>query len=138
MRRLPAALALIGGTLLLYAGLSGNAGLWELVGEAVKPFLEDPGQRAILEVVIRILIVLAGLGGLSVIAGGVLVYYDKILLGKILIFLGAATGLIGIIIGVFVTVGRGGTVTDYFVQGLNGTAGLVGVLLAYAARRWAG
>lgn len=135
MRTLAATLALIGGALLVYAGLSGNAGLWELVGEAVKVFLEDPGQRQILEWTIRVLIVIASLGGFSVIAGGLLIYWDKKLIGQILIFVGAATGLIGIVVGVLMTTSQGGSVTDYFVNQLNGTAGLVGVLLSYAARR---
>lgn len=130
-------MAFLGGALLLYAGLSGSAQIWAFIGEAVKPFLEDPAQRAILEWTIRVLMVLASLGGLSVIAGGYLVYKDRKLPGKILIFLGAATGLIGLVLGVALTMSEGGSMMDYFVKRLNGTAGLAGVLLSYAARRLA-
>lgn len=136
-KRTAALLAYVGGALLLYAGVSGNAGLWDAVGAFVGPMIEDPAQRALVEVVIQIFIVLAGLGGIAVIIGGYLVSHDRVLLGKVLIFLGAATGLIGILIGVGVTMAEGGGFTDYFTDRLNGTAGTVGVIMAWFARRWA-
>lgn len=137
MRRLPGALAVVGGALLLYAGVSGNAALWSVIGDVVRPFIQDPGQRVILTVVVKILTVVASLGGLSVVAGGILIYKDRKVLGKFLVFFGAATGLIGLILGVMLTVGQGGTMTQYFTERLNGVAGLVGVILSYVARRLA-
>lgn len=134
-RRTAAALAFLGGALLIYAGLSGNVGFWSTLEELVRPHVQDPAQRATLTFVIRILIVLASLGGFSVLAGGVLFLRDRMLLGKLLVFLGAASGLIGIVVGVALTLSQGGTLADYFTNQLNGTAGLVGVLVSYASRK---
>lgn len=133
-RTVAAILAFAGGALLLYAGLA-SAEIWVTIGEIIKPFVEDPQQRQIVTIILQVVIFVAGLGGLAVIGGGVAMLYQKELLAKILIFLGAATGLLGIIIGIALTLARGGTVAGYFVNQLNGIAGLAGVLLAYASRK---
>lgn len=133
-RTVAAILAFAGGALLIFAGLA-NAELWVTIGEIIKPFIEDPQQRQIVTIAIQVVIFIAGLGGFAVIGGGVAMLYKKELLAKVLIFLGAATGLLGIVIGIMLTLARGGTVAGYFVDQLNGVAGLVGVLLAYASRK---
>lgn len=133
-RKVAAVLAFAGGALLIYAGLA-NAEIWVTIGEIIKPFFEDPGQRELVTIALQVVIFIAGIGGFAVIAGGVAMLYEKELLAKILIFLGAATGLLGIIIGIALTLARGGTVVGYFTDQLNGLAGLVGVLLAYASRK---
>lgn len=133
-RTVAAILAFAGGALLLFAGLA-NVELWVTIGEIVKPFFEDPQQRQIVTIAIQVVIFIAGLGGFAVIGGGIAMLYNKELLAKVLIFLGAATGLLGIIIGIALTLARGGTVVGYFVNQLNGFAGLAGVLLAYASRK---
>lgn len=133
-RTVAAILAFAGGALLLFAGLA-NVELWVTIGEIVKPFFEDPQQRQIVTIAIQVVIFIAGLGGFAVIGGGIAMLYNKELLAKVLIFLGAATGLLGIIIGIALTLARDGTVVGYFVNQLNGFAGLAGVLLAYASRK---
>lgn len=133
-RKVAALLAFAGGALLIYAGLA-NPEIWVTIGAAIKPFFDDPGQREIVALALEVVIFIARLGGFAVIAGGVAMLYEKELLAKILIFLGAATGLLGIIIGIALTLARGGTVVEYFTDQLNGLAGLAGVLLSYASRK---
>lgn len=134
-RRTAALLAYLGGALLLYSGVSGNVALWETVGAFVAPLLGDPAQRGLLEVVLHVLMVLASLGGAAVVLGGYLFTRDRVVAGKLLVFLGAATGLVGLVIGILLTMAQGGAFADYFATRLNGTAGAFGVLAAWAARR---
>lgn len=132
--RTAALLAYLGGALLLYAGVSGNVFLWETVGGFVAPMFQDPAQRGLVEVILHVVMVVASLGGAAVVIGGYLFSRDRVVAGKLLVFLGAATGLIGIVLGILLTMSAGGEFTDYFADRLNGTAGTFGVLLAYAAR----
>ena len=78
--------------------------------------------------------IIAGLGGVAVIIGVILVVKDKIGLGKFIIGLGAGMGLIGLIIFIIMSVWVGALAS--IIYGIiNGSYGLLGVILTIFARR---
>ncbi|UCF49830.1 MAG: hypothetical protein JSU91_08790, partial [Thermoplasmatales archaeon] len=86
-------IALVAGIFLIIGGISGLA-TWETIKDFVTEHIAD---NNIIQVVFAILIFIASLGGISVIAGGILIGKSKVRLGKLIITLGAGLGLIGLI-----------------------------------------
>jgi hypothetical protein len=76
-----------------------------------------------------ILIFIASLGGLSVIAGGLLIGKNKVGTGKFLIALGAGLGLIGLLISIYIGYTEGSlTIGSFF------SVGVIGLILSIVAR----
>jgi len=119
-------LAIVAGVLLLVTGITGVP-LMEKIKELVtKNISSDPN----LGLVFVVLILIASLGGILVVAGGGLLYKDKVGPGKIVITIGAGAGLIGLIFTIVVWTYEmtAPTLTIPFILGL------VGVVLSVAAR----
>ena len=119
-------LAVTAGIILLIAGITGVA----LMGK-IHDIVTGYGiTNEIMELVFAVLILLASLGGILVLAGGGLLYKDKVGGGKILIAIGTGAGLIGLIFSVIVWIKdmSAPTLTLSFILGL------VGVILSVAAR----
>lgn len=125
--KLGAIVAFIGGILLVIAGGVGMAPLLTDIKEVVEERTDNEDVINIL----KILIYLAALGGISVILGGILMYLDFPLAAKILIMLGAGIGIIGLLIG-FLTAWWGGQAGEYF-NSLTSTIGGLGALLSIVA-----
>ena len=89
-------IAIIAGILLLIAGVSGFAA-WEAIKDFVTTNVID---NSVVQIVFAILIFIASLGGIAVIAGGLLLGKNKVGTGKFLITLGAGLGLIGLIFSI--------------------------------------
>lgn len=119
-------LAIAAGILLLITGITG-VGLMEKIKELVT---KNISSDATIGLIFVVLILLASFGGILVMAGGGLLYKDKVRPGKILITIGTGAGLIGLIIAVVVWVYEmsAPTLTIPFILGL------VGVILSVAAR----
>jgi len=119
-------LAIVAGVLLLVTGITGVP-LWEKIKEIVT---KNISSDATVGLVFVALILLASLGGILVMAGGGLLFKDKVGPGKILITIGAGAGLIGLIIMVVIWIYEmtAPTLTIPFILGL------VGVILSVAAR----
>jgi len=121
-------IALIAGILLIIGGISGLA-TWETIKDFVTTHIAD---NSIIQIVFAILIFIASLGGLSVIAGGLLIGKNKIGLGKFIIALGAGLGLIGLIFSLIVTYIEGNfTIGSFF------SIGVIGLILSIVARKLA-
>jgi hypothetical protein len=118
-------LALLAGILLLISGISGLA-TWEIIKNFVTENIID---NTIVQFVFAILIFIASLGGLSVIAGGILIGKNKIRTGKFLILLGAGMGLIGLIFSVVVAYVEGSLTLGSFFS-----IGTIGLVLSIIAR----
>ena len=117
--------AIIAGVLLLIAGLSGAAA-WE----SIKTFVSNNvADNSAIQMVFAILIFIASFGGLVIILGGLLIWKNKVGVGKFLIALGAGFGLIGLIISIVVAVIE----IDYLIGGFL-TIGGIGLLLSIVAR----
>jgi len=122
------ALAVIAGILLLIAGVSGLA-TWQAVRDFVVTYIVD---NSIVELVFAFLIFIASLGGISVIAGGLLIGKHKLGTGKFLITLGAGLGLIGLIVAIIIAYTEGNLTLGSFFS-----IGIIGLILSIIARMMA-
>lgn len=118
-------IAIVAGILLLIAGVSGLA-TWETIKDFVTTHVMD---NSIVQIVFAILIFIASLGGIAVIAGGLLIGKNKIGTGKFLIALGAGLGLIGLIFSVLVAYVEGNLTIGSFLS-----IGSIGLILSIVAR----
>ena len=118
-------IAFLAGILLLISGISGLA-TWETIKNFVTQNIID---NTIVQFIFAILIFIASLGGLSVIAGGILIGKNKIRTGKFLIMLGAGMGLIGLIFTVAVAYVEGSLTLGSFFS-----IGTIGLVLSIIAR----
>ncbi len=117
--------AIVAGTLLLIAGVSGAA-TWQAIKEFVAS--QFPGNE-ILEIIFVILIFIASLGGIAVIIGGLLIGKKKIGTGRTFILLGAGMGIIGLIFSSIVAYSEGNLTLGSFLS-----IGTIGIVLSIAAR----
>jgi hypothetical protein len=121
-------LAVIGGICLIIGGGVGMAPLLMEIQPVVEENISDDER---ISNTFRILILLASLGGIAVILGGVLIYLEFIFAAKILIALGAGIGIFGLLIGLGLAWYAGEM--DAYFNGILTTIAGVGVLLAVAA-----
>ena len=120
-------IAMVGGVLMLVAGLTGAAA-WENIGELAQDLVGNDS----LNLVFQVLVVLGGLGGLIVILGGLLFRKkDKVKFGKALIAIGAGFGLIGL--AIFILLALMGEEMIATLVGVLGI-GFAGLVLSIAAR----
>jgi hypothetical protein len=118
-------IAIIAGILLFIAGINGAA-----AGETIKEFVNDHfADNIIVQYIFVVLIFIASLGGISVIAGGLLIGKDKVGTGKFLIVLGAGIGLIGLIFSSYVAYKEGNLTIGSFCS-----VGAIGIILSIVAR----
>lgn len=117
--------AIVSGILLLIAGVSGVAA-WETIKDFVTIHIMD---NKIVQNIFVILIFIASLGGIAVIAGGLLIGKDKIVTGKFLIALGAGFGLISLIFSIVVAyIEKNLTISSFL------SVGAIGLILSILAR----
>ncbi|MFH0815343.1 MAG: hypothetical protein V1934_00800 [Methanobacteriota archaeon] len=122
--------AIAGGLCLLLAGITGYAA-WSSIRDIIVTYVSnDP----LVHDIFYYLLIIAGLGGLAVILGGLLIGWDKVGVGKFLIALGAGMGLIGFLIS-FVL---------WYLNGMEGAfaiggsiLGFIGIVLSIIARQMA-
>ena len=118
-------IAIAAGILLLIAGVSGVA-TWETIKDFVTTHIMN---NNIVQIVFVVLIFIASLGGIAVIAGGLLIGKDKIGTGKFLISLGAGLGLIGLIFSIVVAyIEKDLTISSFL------SIGAIGLILSIVAR----
>lgn len=118
-------IAIVAGILLLISGVSGLA-TWKIIKNFVTTYIID---NNIIQIVFTILIFIASLGGILVIAGGLLLGKNRIKTGKLLISLGAGLGLIGLIFSIFVAYTEENlTIGSFF------SIGTIGLILSIVAR----
>lgn len=120
-------LAIIAGILLLLSGGSGVTSILTLekIGDALAPSIFD---SKVFILFFSILLILASLGGISVIFGGVLIGRKKVLLGKILIQIGSGAGILGLFIIIFLAIKNNSILSGGFFS-----LGTLGVILAALA-----
>ena len=119
-------IGLIGGILLLVAGVTGVAA-WEQIQSWVFGFLP---RNIVIAGAFAVLIFIAALGGLIVMVGSFFLLKEKIFAGKFFIFMGVGVGLIGFLIGLIVSIG-----TISIFSFLNVGMGFIGIVLSIVARR---
>jgi hypothetical protein len=130
-------LALVGGILMILAGLTGSIGI---LGTAFTELqAQFPQYADLIGWVLLILTFVSSLGGIAVIIGGFLVLGGRLTTGKLIIGLGAGIGLIGVLIGLISGLAQGyGLYTSFIaVFAVGQTLGWVGVILSIFARIFA-
>lgn len=136
--RTPFLLALVGGILLWIAGATGSVGIAGTITEILASIPELTPFVDVLNLIYYILLLLAGLGGITVIGGGWLMTTNRLGTGKFLIGIGAGMGLVSLIIQIaqnVYTVGAGAAL-DIFMATAMTTTG-VGIILSIIGRRTA-
>jgi len=125
-------LCILGGIIMIISSLVGSVSFFALVFGIVSDLFGSEVALA-LSIVLTIFAIIAGLGGIAVIIGVILVTRDKIGLGKFIIGLGAGMGLIGLIIFIITNFMAGPLAIVYAL--ISGGIGLFGVILTIFARR---
>jgi len=118
-------IAIIAGVLLLVSGVNGIAA-WSEIENFV---INNIADNFVIQIIFVVLIFIASLGGIAVIAGGLLIGKNKVRTGKFLIALGAGLGLIGLIISIYVGYSEGSLTMGSFFS-----IGAIGLILSIIAR----
>jgi hypothetical protein len=93
-------LAVLGGLLMLGSGYSSRGFLYAALGYAeprVSDFLSGAAANTAI-VAIAILELLIGLGGLTVLVGGLMIFAHHTTTGRVLVYLGGGAGLLGLLV----------------------------------------
>lgn len=125
--QLAAALAFFAGLVFVAVGWNGTrivAGFVELLAE-ITPW-PDPAMR----VTAAILGLISPLSGALVIAGAILILYDRVRLGKLVVLLGTGAGIVSLVLFFVLLVRRPGRVLAH--EGV--VPALIGIVLSLAAR----
>lgn len=128
--RIAGYMAIVGGILILIGGGTGMAGFLQELSDIIQEMLGSKNQTV--ETIFWILIVIAALGGLAVIIGGLLFLKNYVIAGKILIALGAGFGIIGLILGL-ISAAYQGEELKYFAWLTTSLMG-IGLVLSLIAR----
>jgi hypothetical protein len=125
------ALAIIAGILLLTSGTRGPTGTYQLLQQELPKIIQNQQVLQIANTIAAILIVISLAGGLSVLAGAILIYKDHVSAAKLLISLGAGVGISWLIM-LAISLIATGQVAAVIAQ--HSSLGWIGVILAFAAR----
>ncbi|TFG33701.1 hypothetical protein EU527_06985 [Candidatus Thorarchaeota archaeon] len=134
--KVPFILCIIGGALMLYAGVVGSVGIWEHILAYATTIA--PGAADIVAWILVILANIASLGGIAVLVGGYLLTTDRVGTGKFIIGIAAGLGIFGFIMLIYNMYMSLGVVA--FTELLNilaTTASILGPVLTIVARMMA-
>jgi hypothetical protein len=131
--KLPFAIGVIGGVLMISAGAVGGIGLWAYL-PLIIAILGMPAEVAyFVNILLSILNWIAALGGFAVIAGFALLLFNRMRTGRFIIGLGASMGILSFIL----------LLVGYFLAGISpvvwpviilNSPGLLGAILVIIAQ----
>lgn len=125
INRAAGTVGIIGG---LFLAISGSVGMVSTL-QFIKSVLENLNILSPeIRMVFNVLILLAALGGITVIIGGYLIYKDFHRIGKILVIIGCGVGLFGLIIQAFLA-WLNGSLTEFKTY-MTSTLQGIGILLS--------
>ena len=129
-------LCLIGGILIILQGWIGSIGFFEKL-TLIQTIPELQPIYPIIEILLYILTAIAGLGGIAVVIGGILLTTDRVGTGKFIVGLGAGMSLIGLIINLVQSIWIAGTAAPLidFAREAIQTLGWIGIILSIIGRR---
>lgn len=140
MRIVPSILAIVSGILMLSVSWTGGPGLLTGVLSFIQDYVSQnfSSQYASLlvlsiTIVERILSILAGLGGITVILGGIVLIRIK-WLGKFLITMGSGVTILTLLFLLGQTMFQGGSATTELFQVMLNSTGWIAVILSLIAR----
>ena len=123
--------SVVAAVLLLVSGIRGPVGTYEFVREQLPVFIQNPQILQVADTVALVLIAISLAGGLSVLAGGFLIYRNHIGTGKLLIGLGAGVGIPWLIMLAITLITTQQLAT---VIAQHSSIGWIGVILAFVAK----
>jgi hypothetical protein len=125
-------LCLVGGLLVMLAGVSGTIQLMEELllsnGDAM-----DPTALMTVEIVTGMLVLLTGLGGMGIVASGIILTTRRVQLGRILVALFTGMGVLGLAANLVQLVMVGTLAMDLMHQ-VGQSLGWIGAMFAIIAR----
>ena len=124
-------LAATAGILLLVSGIRGPTGTYQLLQQELPKVTQNQQVLQIANIIATIFIAIALAGGVSVLAGAILIYKNHIRTAKLLIGLGAGVGIPWLIMLAISLITTGQLAT---VIAQHSSIGWIGVILAFAAR----
>ncbi|MEO9362464.1 MAG: hypothetical protein ABI348_01065 [Nitrososphaera sp.] len=132
--KLAGILAVASGLLFLVSGYHPSTVIYDLVVAGLKEYTtKDVWQVAIVPV--GILALVAQLGGIVVIIGGVLFFKDRITSGKFLVMIGTGQGILTIILSLVLGLASEGTnFLSSYVLWFTGTAAGIGIICSIISR----
>ena len=116
--------------MIFIGGGAGMVGFLQDLEKIIEELLGEP--NLVVQIIFWILILIAALGGIAVMIGGLLLYKERIITGKVLITLGAGIGIIGLIIGIVTAINQGETVA--FFAWITTSFSGIGIILSIIAR----
>lgn len=131
--RLALLLGIISGVLLIISGGTGGVGLWALLPWLVAVLGLPVEVAAVVNLVLTILLYVAGLGGVSVIIGSLLFSWGRVRLGRLIVGLGAGIGVISLALSL-AQMYLAGILNVTFLLALSQTPGWAGAVLSIVAR----
>lgn len=123
-RKIASILAYVSGIFLLLSGVSGFS-TWAKIGSIVLDVVDFFWLR----ILFLILLIVAWLGGISVIIGGYLFSKKKILTGRILVTVGSGAGVLSFVFNLIVAIWTGEIVLAWFFSSAT-----IGVILSIIAQ----
>ena len=126
-----AVLAIIAGTLLVVSGTRGPIGIYQFILQKLPSIIHNELFLSIVGATALVLIIISMLGGFIVIVAGYLIYRGHGTTGKLLIGLGAGSGIPWLIL-LFVTLVTARDTSSVLAQ--HSIIGWMGIIAALAAR----
>ncbi len=91
-------IAMVAGILLLVTGTQGPIGLYQTIGDLLPNLTQNQQILQLADVIAAIFIAIALAGGLAVIAGGIIILFNHVTVGKFVVAIGTGAGLIWLIL----------------------------------------
>jgi hypothetical protein len=125
-------LCLVGGILMMLAGVSGTI---QLMGELLlsNEDVLDPTAMMTVEIVTGMLVLLTVLGGLGIIASGIILTTRRLYLGRILVALFTGMGVLGLVTNL-AQLAMVGTLAMDLLHQVGQSLGWIGAIFAIIAR----
>lgn len=124
-------IATIAGLLLLLTGFQGPIGLYQTITDLLPNLIQNQQILQIADVIAAIFIAIALAGGLAVIAGGILILYNHVTIGKFVIAIGTGAGIIWLILLIITLLT---TLQFATIIARNTFFGWIGLILSFIAR----
>lgn len=131
--KIPFILCIIGGALMIYAGVVGSIGFWDnLISYAATI---APGYEDVMLWILVILQNVASLGGFAVIIGGYLITTNRVGTGKFIIGIAAGMGIFGLLMLTYnMYMSMGMAAFSEIANLISTTAAILGPVLTIVAR----
>ena len=124
-------IATIAGMLLLLTGIQGPIGLYQTIRNTLPNLIQNQSIIQTADTIAAIFIAIALGGGLAVIAGGIIILFNHVTIGKFVIAVGTGVGIVWLIvlsITLLSTLQVSAVIEQYSILGW------IGLILSFLAR----